>query len=80
MCDHRGDDFPGTKLNGRLALETSSKMHGLDDLIPVFLQDLFLCTEEIVLCRLGREFIVNPEPSLGIQEQGRKCPLVCRFG
>ena len=54
-------------------------MHGSDDLLPVVLQDLFLRTEEIVLCRLGRELIVNPEPGLGVQEKGREGSLVGRF-
>ena len=72
--------MPGTKLNDRLALETSSRVHGSDDVIRMFLQDLFLCGKEIVLRGLGRELIVNPEPGLSIQEEDREGPLVCRFG
>lgn len=76
----RGDDLPSAELNDRLALNASSRMHGSDDLVPVFLQDFFLCAKEIVLCHLDRELIVNPEPSFSIQEEGREGPLVCGFG
>ena len=78
MGGRRGMDLPSTKFDDRLALKTPTRMHGLDDLVAVFLQNVFLCAEEIILGRLGRELIVNSEPSLTVQQESREGPLVHR--
>ena len=73
-------NLPSAKLNDRLALDTPSGVHGSDDFVSMLLQDIFFGTEEIILCRLGRELVVNPKSGLSVQEEGRKGPLMCRPG
>jgi len=73
-------NLPSAELNDRLALDTSSRMHGSDDFVPMLLQDIFLGAEEIILCRLCRKLVVNPKSGLSVQEEGRKGSPMCGSG
>lgn len=58
--------MPSAKLNNRLALNKSPRMHGSDDLVPMALQDILLRTREIILRGLGGKLVENPESGLTI--------------